>query len=105
MAEFQPQQGVHIETDPTKTDKAGSGDDASIIDGMVAQLRVSTIASDMFMFSLVPGVGHAACCPGCVATAQLHTSVAGLAGSLSTHHESVKRCRRALCPSCVGVTL
>ena len=46
VAEFQPQQGVHIETDPTKTDKAGSGDDASIIDGMVAQLRVSPTAAE-----------------------------------------------------------
>lgn len=46
VAEFQPQQGVHIETDPTKTDKAGSGDDASIIDGMVAQLRVRPTASE-----------------------------------------------------------
>ena len=46
VAEFQPQQGVHIETDPTKTDKAGSGDDASIIDGMVAQLRVIPTASE-----------------------------------------------------------
>ena len=46
VAEFQPQQGVHIETDPTKTDKAGSGDDASIIDGMAAQLRVSPTATE-----------------------------------------------------------